>query len=122
MVQSPRDRLTKTAMSLAVLAVFSTLTFPVVLPYVFGSVALILAILSKGGSERFSLRGKRAAIVAIVAIVINTGLIISSAAYFFRVLHDPALQEQFSQTLYRMYGITFEYLMKQLGIQYTGTL
>ena len=48
MIQSPRERLTRTSMSLAVLAIFSTLTFPVVLPYIFGSVSLMLAIISKG--------------------------------------------------------------------------
>ena len=122
MVQAPRDRLIRFATSLSVLAAFSTLSFPVVLPYIFGSLALILAILSKGGSERFPLRGKRAAAVAIVAILINTGLIISSVTYLYRVMHDPQLQEQFSQTLYRMYGITFEDLMNQFGIQSAGTL
>jgi hypothetical protein len=44
-------------------------------------------------------------------------MIISSILYIMRVMKDPQLQEQFSQNLYQMYGITFEDLMRQLGIQ-----
>ena len=52
MMQSPRERLTRTSMSLAILAIFSTLTFPVLLPYIFGSVSIMLAIISKGARVR----------------------------------------------------------------------
>ena len=108
-------------MSLAILAIFSTLTFPVVLPYIFGSVALILAIISKGSRDRFPRRGRRAAIVASAALVINTALIITTVLYFFRMLQDSELRAQFSQTLYQMYGITIEELLDQIGLQ-SGTL
>ena len=117
MTQSPRERLTRTSMSLAVLAIFSTLTFPVVLPYIFGSVSLMLAIISKGARHSFPRRGRTAAIVASAALAINTVLIVSSAFYFYRVLHDPVLQEQFSKILYQTYGITLEDLLNQLGLQ-----
>lgn len=33
------------------------------------------------------------------------------------MLHDPVLQEQFSKLLYQTYGITFEDLLNQLGLQ-----
>lgn len=117
MTQSPLERLTRTSMSLAVLAIFSTLTFPVVLPYIFGSVALVLAIISKGRRNSFPLRSRRAAIVASAALLINTGLIITTVLYFIRMVHDPELRAQFSQTLYQMYGITIEELFDQLGLQ-----
>ena len=117
MMQSPRERLTRTSMSLAILAIFSTLTFPVLLPYIFGSVSIILAIISKGARHSFPRRSRSAVIVASVALAINTVLIISTALYFFRMLHDPVLQEQFSKLLYQTYGITFEDLLNQLGLQ-----
>lgn len=117
MTLSPRDRLTRTSMSLAVLAIFSIFTFPVVCPYIFGSVSLVLAIISKGNWSALPRRGKTAAVIALIALALNTALIVSSALYFVRVLHDPELQMQFSQTLYQMYGITFEELLEQLGLQ-----
>jgi hypothetical protein len=104
-------------MSLAILAIFSTLTFPVLLPYIFGSVSIMLAIISKGARHSFPRRSRTAVIVASVALAINTALIISSAFYFYRVLHDPALQEQFGKILYQTYGITFEDLLNQIGLQ-----
>ena len=117
MMQSPRERLTRTSMSLAILAIFSTLTFPVLLPYIFGSVSIMLAIISKGARHSFPRRSRSAVIVASVALAINTVLIISTALYFYRMLHDPVLQEQFSGLLYQTYGITFEDLLNQLGLQ-----
>ena len=33
------------------------------------------------------------------------------------MLHDPALQEQFGKILYQTYGITFEDLLNQIGLQ-----
>ena len=117
MIQSPRERLTRTSMSLAVHAIFSTLTFPVVLPYIFGSVSLMLAIISKGARHSFPRRSRTAVIVASVALALNTALIVSSALYFLRALHDPVLQEQFNKILYQTYGITFEDLITQLGLQ-----
>ena len=115
MVPSPRDKLTNISMILAVLAAFSTLSVPVFLPFIFGSVALVLADLSRGGSEKLSRKGKRASVVASVVIAINLLLFVLSAVYFFRVLRDPVLQEQFSELLYRTYGITFEEFMKQFA-------
>ena len=118
-MQTPKERLSRTAMSLAVMSIFTIFVFPVILPYVFGSVALVMAILSKGGSERFPRRSRTAAVVSGIAISINTALIVMSVLFFIQVLHDPQLQKQFGETLYRMYGITFEELMNQLGIPYT---
>ena len=116
MHQSPGDRLSRTAMSLAVLSVFSLFVFPVILPCIFASVALIIAILSRGGNERFSRRGRTAAIVSTVSIILNVILVVSSALYFVKVMHDPQLQEQFSKILYQTYGITYDELMSQMGI------
>lgn len=117
MNQSPRERLARTSMSLALLAIFTIFTFPVVLPCMFGSISIILAIISKGSRSSFPRRSRTAAMIASAAIIVNTALLLSSALYFIKVLHDPALQEQFSQTLYQMYGITFEDLLNQLGLQ-----
>ena len=114
MIQSPKEKLSRTSMSLALMAIFSSFVFPVALPYIFGSVAIVLAVLSKGRRYTFPRRSRSAVIVASIAIAVNTAMIISSILYIMRVMKDPQLQEQFSQNLYQMYGITFEDLMRQL--------
>ncbi len=118
--ESPRDRLARTSMTLAVLAAFSTLSFPIVFPFILASVALVMAELSKGGSEIPVPRGKMASRIAVIVITVNFFLLVLSAVYYVRVLHDPELQKQFADLLYRTYGITFEELMDQLGISYTA--
>ena len=75
-----------------------------------------MAILSRGRQERLSRRGRSAAIISTVSIILNTALIISTVVYFIKVMHDPQLQEQLSQVLYKTYGITYDELMSQLGI------
>ena len=115
MSYSPGDRLSRTSMSLAILAIFSILSFPVVAPYILGSLSLVLAILSRGRSEIFPRRSRTAAIVASAALILNTALLVYSIYYFNQILHDPVLQERFSETLYRMYGITFDEFMSQFG-------
>ena len=116
MDQSPGDKLTRISMTLAVLAAFSTLSIPVVLPFILASVAIVLADLSRGSSQMLSKRGKRASGIAVAAIIVNLFLLVVSAIYFYRVLHEPQLQQQFAELLYNRYGITYEELMKQLGI------
>lgn len=118
--ESPHNRLARTSMTLAVLAAFSTLSFPIVFPFILASVALVMAELSKGGSEILIPRGRVASRIAVIVIAVNFFLLVISAVYFIRVLHDPELQKQFADPLYRTYGITFEELMDQLGISYTA--
>ena len=118
--ESPHNRLARTSMTLAVLAAFSTFSFPIVFPFILASVALVMAELSKGGSEILMPRGRVASRIAVIVIAVNFFLLVISAVYFIRVLHDPELQKQFADLLYRTYGITFEELMDQLGISYTA--
>ena len=118
--ESPHNRLARTSMTLAVLAAFSTLSFPIVFPFILASVALVMAELSKGGSEILMPRGRVASRIAVIVIAVNFFLLVISAVYFIRALDDPELQKQFADLLYRTYGITFEELMDQLGISYTA--
>lgn len=119
MYRSPQESLSRTAMSFAVLSILSLFVFPVALPYIFGAMALIMAVLSKGRKDYFPRRSRTAFIVAVLSMVMNTLLIISTVVYFIRILHDPQLQEEFSALLYKMYGLTFEELMSQLGLSPT---
>ena len=92
--ESPHNRLARTSMTLAVLAAFSTLSFPIVFPFILASVALVMAELSKGGSEILIPRGRVASRIAVIVIAVNSFLLVISAVYFIRVLHDPELQKQ----------------------------
>ena len=52
----------------------------------------------------------------IVALILNTALILFAIYYFIQMLHDPELQAQYSKILYQTYGITFKEFLDQLGL------
>ena len=121
MKQSPRERLAGTALSLAVIAVFSIFVFPVAAPYIFGSLSIVMAVLSKGGRSTMPRNSRTAFKISTAALLLNTALLIFTVYYFIQLLHDPELQKQYSETLYQMYWITFQDMLDQLGLS-NGTL
>lgn len=116
MKQSPRERLARTSLTLAVIAVFSIFVFPVAAPYIFGSVSIVMAVLSKGGRSTMPGKSRTAFRISVAALLLNTALIVFTVYFFIQLMRDPELQKQYSEALYRMYGITFQDLLDQLGL------
>lgn len=110
-----QQRLNQAAFALAVTALFSLTIFPVIMPAAVGSLALIFAEIAKGGRDQVLPAARKTVIMGSLAIGISIGLLIFTAITFVRVLHDPALQQEMSEVLYRMYGLTFEEFMQRLG-------
>ena len=121
MKQSPRERLAGTSLTLAVIAVFSIFVFPVAAPYIFGSLSIVMAVLSKGGRSTMPRNSRTAFKISMAALILNAALLVFTVYFFIQVLHDPELQEQYSETLYQMNGMTFQDLLDQLGLS-NGTL
>ena len=59
--------------------------------------------------------------ISMAALILNAALLVFTVYFFIQVLHDPELQEQYSETLYQMNGMTFQDLLDQLGLS-NGTL
>lgn len=76
--------------------------------------AIVFAVLSKGGSQRFSKRGKRAVILGATAIVINLVYVVFAFKTVRTLLADPAGRQEISDMLYRQYGVTLEELLPEL--------
>ena len=116
MNQSPRERLAGTSLTLAVIAVFSIFVFPVGAPFIFGSLSIVMAVLSKGGRSTMPRNSRTAFKISMAALILNAALLVFTVYFFIQVLHDPELQEQYSETLYQMNGMTFHDLLDQLGL------
>ena len=116
MNQSPRERLAGTSLTLAVIAVFSIFVFPVGAPFIFGSLSIVMAVLSKGGRSTMPRNSRTAFKISMAALILNAALLVFTVYFFIQVLHDPELQEQYSETLYQMNGMTFQDLLDQLGL------
>ncbi len=107
-------RLEHLAFFLGAVSIPSTLLIPVFLPCTLGSMAIVFAILSKGGNLRFSKRGKSAFILGAAAIVINIIYLCYAFKSVSATLADPIAREQLSQTLYRQYGMTLDEVLEML--------
>ncbi len=116
MKQSPRERLAGTSLTLAVIAVFSIFVFPVGAPFIFGSLSIVMAVLSKGGRSTMPRNSRAAFKISMAALILNAALLVFTVYFFIQVLRDPELQAQYSETLYQMNGMTFQDLLDQLGL------
>ena len=116
MKQSPREKLAGTSLSLALLSFVAIFIMPVAVPYIFASISIVLAVLSMGGRSTMPRKSRTGFRISIVALILNTALILFTICYFIQMLHDPELQAQYSQILYQTYGITFQEFLDQLGL------
>lgn len=116
MKQSPREKLAGTSLSLALLSFVAIFIMPVAVPYIFASISIVLAVLSMGGKSTMPRKSRTGFRISIVALILNTALILFTIYYFIQMLHDPELQAQYSQILYQTYGITFQEFLDQLGL------
>ena len=107
------QRLEKLSFWLGAAAIPSTFISPVIAPFLLGSMAIIFAVLSKGGNLRFSRRSRTAALLGAAAIIINIVYLVITFVMMMELLSDPAGRQQLSDTLYRRYGLTLDELLTQ---------
>ena len=108
------QRLEKLSFWLGAAAIPSTFISPVIAPLLLGSMAIIFAVLSKGGNLRFSRRSRTAALLGAAAIIINIVYLVITFVMMKELLSDPAGRQQLSDTLYRRYGLTLDELLPQI--------
>lgn len=109
-------RLEKFAFFLGAAAIPCTFITPIAVPSILGSMAIMFAVLSKGGGLHFSRLGRTAAILGAVAIIVNVvylGIVLSTLK---GMLADPAGRQQLSDMLYHQYGMTLDELLPQLSV------
>lgn len=111
---SAGQKLSGTALGLSIFALISTFIFPVILPLILGPVAIILAILSKGGGNTLPGRSHLAVILAILAIVVNVIILIVAAVSLVNMLQDPSQREALNSMVERTYGMSLDELLGSL--------
>ena len=109
------QRLEKLSFWLGAATIPSTFISPVIAPFLLGSMAIIFAVLSKGGNLRFSRRSRTAALLGAAAIIINIVYLVITFVMMKELLSDPAGRQQLSDTLYRRYGLTLDELLPQIA-------
>jgi hypothetical protein len=107
-------RLERLSFLLSIGALLSMFVFPVLAPCLLASMAIVFAVLSKGGNLRFSRLARLAVILGVIALVINVLFLCYSFVTMKAVLSDPEGRQQLSDILYRRYGMTLDELLSQI--------
>ena len=109
----------KAALLLGATAIPATFFVPILLPFLMGSVAIVFAILAKGGNRKLGKNGRRAVLLASAAIVINIGYLVFTLWTVKSMLTNPSGRQELSDMLYRMYGLSLEDFLSQTGLPQT---
>ena len=92
----------RTAMILGLVSIFTSFILYISLPC--GGLAIIIAFLSKGGTNSMSRRATRAAVLGAVGIACTAAIYIWS---FTTLLQTYGSVEAILQTIYEQYGISY---------------
>lgn len=87
----PGQKLANAAMVLGIISVLSTILMTVYIPMILGSIAIILAILSKGLKSHMTGQAMTGLICGVGGLIMNLGILISTLMFIFS--HPELLQE-----------------------------
>lgn len=108
-VKAPGSNFATAALALGIASILSAAMMTIYFPFILGSVAIVLAILSKGTAAKMFKQAKAGIICAVVALVINLYLLISTFTY---IIANPSLlidtAKMYDSAIEQMYGVPSE--------------
>ncbi len=87
----PGQKLANAAMILGIISVLSTILMTIYIPMILGTIAIILAILSKGLKSHMAGQAMTGLVCGIGGLLMNLGILISSLMFIFS--HPELLQD-----------------------------
>lgn len=107
----PGSSLANAAMVLGIISIISCFTFTVYPAFILGSIAIILALLSKGRRPKLFPKARTGIICAVIGLVANTVLITS---VMFLLFTDPDVRADVNRSFKKNYGMTFDEIMEEI--------
>ncbi len=95
----------KTAGTFAFIAVITALFGTMIFPFIFGGLAIIFAVLSKGNTAAYRLNAKLAILISCITLIGNTAF---TAFTFYNVFFNEEYRQQLDQTFEQIYGMSME--------------
>lgn len=95
----------KTAETFAFIAAITALFGTMILPFIFGGLAIIFAVLSKGNTKAYHLNARLAIIISCITLVGNTAF---TAFAFYNVFFNEEYRQQLDETFEQIYGMSME--------------
>lgn len=110
--KAPGSNMASVAMILGIGAIVTALMMTVYFPFILGSIAIVLALLSKGSFAKMQSKAKAGIICSVIALLLNFGII----GYSFNIIfHNPDLimdtAIMYDEMIEEMYGIPAEELL-----------
>lgn len=108
----PRNEAMATAaMVTGILAVVTFAMMTVYLPFIFGSISILLALLSKGRAPKLPGKAKIGILCSITGVICNIILVCFS---LYMVIANPMVREQVDKVFEAQYGITIEEMYEDM--------
>lgn len=110
----PGKKLANAAMALGILSIVSTILMTIYIPLILGSIAIVLAILSKGVKPHMVSQAMTGLVCGIGGLIMNIGILAASLMFIFShpdVLRDAA--KTYDAQFERIYGESTEDMLGQ---------
>ena len=105
------DGLATAGMVLGILSIVTAMTFTIYPAFVFGSIAIVLALLSKGHAPKLASKAKISIICATAGIVFNSSVCVTTVQ---AVREHPELLDEALDNFEKQYGVSYGELMNMM--------
>ena len=110
----PAAQLARASFILSILSLASNFLIPVFLPLICASLAIILALLSRGSRRSLSSTAFHGVILSIVGIVISVVVFVYLIFSTIEILKTPELHEQLNQISEQINGVPFDEILREM--------
>lgn len=121
----PNQALISAAFVLGILSIVTAVMMTVYIPFILGTIAIMLAILSRKKDGALHRQARLGIILSVIGLVMNTVIVASSV---YTVFNDPDVREEFNTVCEQMYGQSFDDMMEtikeggEVQFDYSGML
>ena len=104
------------AMILGILSLASLLFLQIAIPFLLGSVSIVLAILSRGGLKKLLGKAKAGLICSAAAIGLDTAFcVLALWITFILPNHSPEFREELNRVCEQQYDVSYDEIVEELG-------
>ena len=108
------EKLAKTAFILAIISIALNFFIPVMFPFILASIAIILAIISRGRRSSFSSRALHAVLLSVAGMIVSVAVSAFMIYSVFNMMRDPQQRQQLNAISEQVNGYSLDELLLQI--------
>lgn len=105
------DRLASAAMIMGILTLATFISMTIYPPFIFGSIGIVVALLSKGRSTRMAVKAKAGVICATIGLIANCALCTTS---LYMLYTKPEIMNQVNDIFEKQYGMSYNEMLEMI--------